>query len=107
MAPGNMPCFCHYFRTIRMSRLILAILAVFFIVSVVSHYLLGRLEPNRSHFEDHSSDAVRRMLGLLDVEDPDSVSGPELKHRIEELLRYLNKSVYTILKKQIKSRPHP
>lgn len=73
LSGGNIPCFCHFFRTMRISRLIFMILAVFLMMTAISYYTLTHLDQTRNH-GDVSSDNVRRMLGLLDVDDA-SISG--------------------------------
>ena len=88
MGPGNVPCFCHYLRTMRISRLVLLVAAFLLSVTFVSYYFVNRIEAgNKAKLEDDpSNDAVRRMLGLIDVEEH-AAAGPELKRRTEELLR--------------------
>ena len=83
-SPGNVPCFC---RLGSSKRLILIICFVFLGITGVIHYQLSQVAnqlDNPVHYQDDF--IVRKMLGLLDTDD-ESITGSELKRRIEELLR--------------------
>ena len=67
-------------------KLILVICGTFLFITLFIHYQLSKVtsEDHQKYYNDDFT--VRKMLGLLDTDD-ESISGAELKHRIEELLR--------------------
>ena len=71
---------------LKLSRLIGLIVVLFFGMVFVCHYVLTHSEDHKIQTRFPSSDAVRKMLSILDPED-DKVNGIELKKRINELLR--------------------
>ena len=83
-SPGNIPCFC---RLGSSKRLILIICSVFLLITGLIHYQLSQVEQLNNPASQYQDDfMVRKMLGLLDTDD-ESITGTELKRRIEELLR--------------------
>ena len=76
----------NFFRTMKISRLIGAVVVIFLIMVSVSYYHLTHSEQNNVRQRHSSSDAVRKMLSVLDPDD-DKINGIELKRRINELLR--------------------
>ena len=78
--------FGYLFRTMRLSRLLWLIVAVFFGIVFLCHYMITHSEDHKIDSNFPTSDAVRKMLSILDPED-DRVIGVELKKRVNELLR--------------------
>ena len=76
----------NFFRTMKISRMIVAVVVIFFIMVSVSYYHLTHSEQNNVRQRHSSSDAIRKMLSVLDPDD-DKINGIELKRRINELLR--------------------
>ena len=93
-SPGNVPCFC---RLGSSKRLILIIFSIFLITTGFTYYQLTQVANQLDNPVQYQDDfIVRKMLGLLDTDD-ESITGSELKRRIEELLR-IKGSVQTELR---------
>ena len=77
--------FCSWLRTVRIRTLVLATLLCLILAPLALYWLLFAGEPLRGGID--SADTARRVLGLIDF---DHLSGPEIKSRIDELLRIKN-----------------
>jgi len=77
--------FCSWLRTVRIRTLVLATLLCLVLAPLALYWLLFSGEPSRGLID--SADTARRVLGLIDF---DHLSGPEIKSRIDELLRIKN-----------------
>ena len=77
--------FCSWLRTVRIRTLVLATLLCLILAPLALYWLLFSSEPSRGGID--SADTARRVLGLIDF---DHLSGPEIKSRIDELLRIKN-----------------
>ena len=77
--------FCSWLRTVRIRTLVLATLLCLILAPLALYWLLFNGEATRGGID--SADTARRVLGLIDF---DHLSGPEIKSRIDELLRIKN-----------------
>ena len=77
--------FCSWLRTVRIRTLVLATLLCLILAPLALYWLFFSSEPSRGGID--SADTARRVLGLIDF---DHLSGPEIKSRIDELLRIKN-----------------
>ena len=77
--------FCSWLRTVRIRTLVLATLLCLILAPLALYWLLFAGESLRGGID--SADTARRVLGLIDF---DHLSGPEIKSRIDELLRIKN-----------------
>ena len=84
-SPGNVPCFC---QRMSLKRLVLAIASILLMTTIITYFWLPTPDFINGQNQKYETDdpTIRKMLGLLDVDD-ESISGNELKKRIEELLR--------------------
>jgi len=69
---------------IRLSRLLLVFVPCFVIVPILTYWFLTNSVETFPHLDRDSADVARKVLGLIEF---NHLSGPELKHRIDELLR--------------------
>ena len=83
--------FCSWLRTVRIRTLVLALLPCLLLLPLLLYWLLLPTEGPRGGID--SADTARRVLGLIDF---DHLSGPEIRARIDELLR-IKTSVQTEL----------
>merc|ERR1719334_2941927 len=77
--------FLLWLRTLRIRTLLVALLPCVLILPIYLYWLLSSGEGGKGVTD--SADTARRVLGLVDF---DHLSGPEIKSRIDELLRIKN-----------------
>jgi len=75
--------FWSWLWNVRISRLLLVIVPCFIFVPALTYWVLTASLETR-HVDRDSADVARKVLGLIEF---DHLSGPELKQRIDELLR--------------------
>jgi len=77
--------FWYWLRTVRIRTLLLALLPCILVLPICLYWLLANGEAAKGGID--SADTARRVLGLIEF---DHLSGPEIKSRIDELLRIKN-----------------
>ena len=75
--------FWSWLRQLRMRTLLLILVPCLLVIPLVVMWMLPVVAVTSKETID-SADTARRVLGLVDW---DHLSGPEIRHRIEELLR--------------------
>jgi len=81
---GRDETFCSWLSSVRLSRLLLVFVPCFVIAPLLTYWLLTSSVEMVTNLDRDSADIARKVLGLIDF---DHLSGPELKSRIDELLR--------------------
>lgn len=77
--------FWFWLRTVRIRTLLLVLVPCVMVLPICLYWLLASGEGGKGGID--SADTARRVLGLIDF---DHLSGPEIKSRIDELLRIKN-----------------
>ena len=76
--------FWFWLRQLRMRTIFLITIPCLILIPLIVLWLMPIVGINNSKDTIDSADTARRVLGLIDF---DHLSGPEIKRRIEELLR--------------------
>ena len=81
--------FLKWLHTVRLSRVLLVVSSVLLAATLAAYYCLTRLGPGGRDGDSgpDMADTARRVLGLVQF---DHLSGPEIKARIDELIRIKN-----------------
>lgn len=92
--------FWSWLRGVRLSRLVAVLIPCLLVAPLLTYWILTTALESASRDGLDSADTARKVLGLADF---DHLSGPDLKARIEELLR-IKGSVQTELRNLEKKR---
>lgn len=92
--------FWSWLRAVRLSRLVAVLVPCLVVAPLLTYWILTSVLESAARENLDSSDTARKVLGLADF---DHLTGPDLKARIEELLR-IKSSVQTELRNLEKKR---